>query len=111
MPNAEDDTWRYDVASDDYVHRVTGERLPPADWQRRQRVGEAGPALQQQPPPCPPRSVSNIAMVPLPDVLAALTEVGRTWYHEDENVKRFAAHVAERVRGLVNVRDPKELLR
>jgi hypothetical protein len=50
-------------------------------------------------------------MVKLPDVLAALEEVGRIYYDGEDNVKRFAAHVAERVRGLVNVRDPKELLR
>jgi hypothetical protein len=109
-----DDPWHWNPVEDSYSHITTGEKLSAAQWQARQSAGEKSewtPPWTPPPPPLPPQTTTSVAMVRLPDVLGILEDVGATYYHADENVKRFAAHVADRVRGLVNVRDPKELLR
>jgi hypothetical protein len=106
-----DDPWHYNATDDNYVHMVTGEKLSPSQHAARtgQSAGiKASPSEWTPPPPPLPLGV---AMVKLPDVLKALEEIGGTYYVQDDNVKRYAAHVAERLRGMVNVRDPKELLR
>jgi hypothetical protein len=101
-----DHIWRYDRHQDCYIDDMTGARLTPLEYQSRMQVGvEQQPAVM--PPPlkeqypgqaCAPDVIPAMPMVSVGDVLADITDIGSELYMDSLDVRRFSAHLAERVR-------------